>query len=150
MIIQNAEIHDAGEVAKLVRGLSNYYLEKENGELPIWLSDSITDSAFLRRFNDREYHNYIFKTGGLVVGYICIKNGFHLYHLFVSAEFHKKGIAKNLWEHAIKSLSINNCTVRSSLYAVPVYSRLGFVISGHAESKEDIGYQPMVYSNADC
>ena len=78
MIIQNAEIHDAGEVAKLVRGLSNYYLEKENGELPIWLSDSITDSAFLRRFNDREYHNYIFKTGGLVVGYICIKNGFHL------------------------------------------------------------------------
>ena len=150
MKIRKAEASDIDKVAKIVRGLSHYYLENGSNELPEWFRATLTDSAFSGRFSDNDYFNFVADIDGDVVGYISVKSGFHLYHLFVTPGFHKQGIAKRLWQHCVYNLKIEQCTVRSSLFAVPVYSQFGFRVSGSCAFKDGIGFQPMIYSGASC
>ncbi|WP_425475087.1 GNAT family N-acetyltransferase [Brenneria uluponensis] len=42
------------------------------------------------------------------------------------------------------ALGLNTYTVRSSIYAVPIYKKLGFKESESVTSKEGIRFQPMV------
>ena len=150
MKIRKAETSDIDSVAALVRELSLYYLEDGQGELPGWFRATLTNSAFAGRFNDPEYFNFVAVIDGSVGGYVSIRRGFHLYHLFVSARLHNQGIAKLLWRHCVEQLKIEQCTVRSSLFAVPIYSKLGFIVSGNSDYKDGIGFQPMVYKSASC
>ncbi|MFY0665521.1 MAG: GNAT family N-acetyltransferase [Natronospirillum sp.] len=48
-----------------------------------------------------------------------------------------------LWAAAIQGFSASIFTVRSSLFAVPVYERFGFVASGPVGTKDGISFQPM-------
>lgn len=150
MKTRKAEIEDVVDVAELVRGLSFYYSENGRDELPEWFRATITDSAFADRFGDPEYFNFVAEIHGSVVGYISIKTGFHLYHLFVSSGFHNRGIAKSLWQHCVSQLNIERCTVRSSVYAIPIYSKWGFTISGKRACKDGICFQPMYYNGGDA
>ena len=150
MKIRKAEMSDTDSVAELVRSLSHYYLEDGLIDLPEWFSSSLTNSAFETRFCDGDYFNFVAEIDGSIVGYISVKAGFHLYHLFVASGFQNQGIAKRLWQHCVKHLNIEQCTVRSSLFAVPVYSQFGFSVSGSSAFKDGIGFQPMVYSGASC
>jgi predicted N-acetyltransferase YhbS len=150
MKIRKAETSDIDKVAEIVRGLSHYYMENGQNELPEWFRATLTDSAFSRRFSDCDYFNFVAEIDGAVVGYISVKSGFHLYHLFVASGFHNQGIAKRLWQHCVCHLKIEQCTVRSSLFAVPVYYQFGFRVSGSSAFKDGIGFQPMVYSGASC
>lgn len=150
MKIRKAEASDIDSVAEIVRSLSHYYLEDGQSELPEWFKVTLTDSAFSDRFRDNDYFNFVAEIDGIVVGYISLKTGFHLYHLFVAAGFHNRGIAKRLWQYCLYHLKIDQCTVRSSLFAVPVYSQFGFRVSGGSANKDGIGFQPMVYSGASC
>lgn len=150
MKIRKAKSSDISSVAVIVRSLSHFYLENGSSGLPEWFKATLTDSAFEGRFLDVNYFNYVAEIDGRVVGCISLKSGFHLYHLFVAPSFHKQGIAKHLWLHCVTNLKIGQCTVRSSLFAVPVYSQFGFRVSGDSSSKDGIGFQPMVYSGASC
>ena len=150
MKTRKAEIADVAGVAELVRGLSFYYSENGQDELPEWFRATITNSAFADRFDDPEYFNFVAEIHGSIVGYVSVKTGFHLYHLFVSSSFHNQGIAKSLWQHCVGQLNIEQCTVRSSIYAIPVYSKLGFTISGDRACKDGIGFQLMFYNSASC
>ncbi len=146
MKIRSVQHSDSSQVAELVRGLSHYYLEHGVDELPDWLKSTLTDSAFAERISDSSYHNFVAEIDGEIVGYISLKGSIHLYHLFVLPKFHKQGIAKSLWRHCIETMDIENCSVRSSIYAVPVYTKFGFIASGETGYKDGIGFQPMVYS----
>jgi GNAT superfamily N-acetyltransferase len=150
MKIRGAEIQDVRGVAELVRGLSSYYLEDGQDEIPVGFKATITESAFSDRFKDPEVFNFVAEIDGSIAGYIAIKSGFHLYHLFVSPGFHKRGIARSLWQHCVAELKIEQCTVRSSDFAVPVYLKFGFNISGEREVKDGIAFQPMRYDGASC
>ncbi len=76
-----------------------------------------------------------------IVGYLSIKQRDHLYHLFVSEAHQRKGIAKSLWRYAVARLSVIQCVVRSSLFAVSVYARLGFSATEPVAFKDGIGSQ---------
>jgi len=147
MKIREARISDINKVAELVKGLSHYYLENGQSDCPEWLTLTLTESAFFKRFNDAMFFNVVAEIDRVIVGYISIKSGFHCYHLFVASDFHKQGIANALWQHCKNQLNIKHCTVRSSLFAVPFYSKLGFYISDSVSYKDGIGFQPMLY---DC
>lgn len=145
MQIRKAALSDIHQVADLVRSLAHYYLDEDREVLPDWFNNTLTDSAFSNRFIASDYHNYIAEIEGVIVGYIAIKTGCHLYHLFVSPDHHHQGIGKALWQFCIAELKITHCSVRSSLYAVPIYAKLGFRVTGDVAYKEGIGYQPMYY-----
>tara|TARA_B100000902_G_scaffold282918_1_gene268923 strand:+ start:250 stop:855 length:606 start_codon:yes stop_codon:yes gene_type:complete len=150
MKIRKAEISDVGDVAELVRSLSHFYLEEGQEELPNWFSQTLHDSSFRDRFTSIEYRNYVAEVDGVVVGYISVRNGLHLYHLFVLPTYHNKGIARSLWQFCVDELEIQRCTVRSSLYAIPIYSKFGFKPIDDVSYKDGIGFQPMLYTGASC
>jgi len=69
-----------------------------------------------------------------LVSVLAISECSHVKYFFVHPTFQKLGIGKQLWEFALGGgLLANTMTVRSSLFAVPVYERLGFKTVGSAE-----------------
>ncbi len=72
-----------------------------------------------------------------------MRGGCHLFHLFVAETHQGKGISRALWNYAISGAKPKEYTLRSSLYAIPVYQRFGFTEYGAVEQKEGIVFQPM-------
>lgn len=156
MTIRVAHAEDVKEIATLVRSLSHYYLPQKissaqgllakrlsTNRLPIWLLNSLAEEQFLQRINSAEYSNYVYCINSEVVGYIAMKESSHLYHLFVSETHQGKGIAHKLWKHVGENCSAEKYTVRSSLYAVPVYKKWGFVETDAIKEKDGIRFQAM-------
>ncbi|WP_299198695.1 GNAT family N-acetyltransferase [uncultured Amphritea sp.] len=148
MSIRIAVESDVLQIADLVASLSHFYLDEPGQELPFWFRESITEAAFAARVSSPEYLNFVFEEAGVLIGYISIKGGNHLYHLFVAEAFQGRGISRLLWLHAKERSQSKSFSLRSSLYAVPVYKRFGFVESGPVGSKDGISFQPMELDGA--
>ena len=82
-----------------------------------------------------------------LAGFIAIRDGSHLFHLFVERSYQGQGIARRLWERALRELCAPNTdggfTVNSSLAAVQVYQAFGFVPVGSIQSAHGISFLPM-------
>ena len=144
MKIRHAVVDDASEIKNLVSSLSHYYLaDKDSSVLPEWFSATLATSEFEQRLSSENFSNFVYSVDNVIVGYISIKDKSHLYHLFVAENHQGKGISKALWSHATSDTGISVYTVRSSLFAVPIYKRFGFNESEPAAAKDGIGFQPM-------
>lgn len=143
MSIRSAIIEDVVQIASLVQSLTHYYLDDSSSELPLWFAETLTPDAVKARIESSNYLNLVYEVDGSIVGYIALKGGSHLYHLFVSEAYQGNGIARSLWEAAIADSAVACFTLRSSLFAVPVYRRFGFEASGPPGSKDGISYQLM-------
>jgi ribosomal protein S18 acetylase RimI-like enzyme len=142
MKIRPATQEDVPAISELVASLSHYYLDDPSASLPAWFASTLTDSAFASRLASTDFLNYVYVQSNTVVGYVSVKGRSHLYHLFVAKSQQGQGIARQLWRHAL-GFCRGNVTVRSSIYAVPVYQRFGFAVAGPAGTKEGIAFQPM-------
>lgn len=131
------------KISELVTSLSHFYLTKSENELPEWFAQTLTHSAFLKRLESHEYSNFIYELDGEIIGYIAMKGNSHLFHLFVSEKHQGKGLSRALWEFATSVCISNTYTLRSSIYAVPVYRKFGFIESDTAGEKDGISFQPM-------
>ena len=83
-----------------------------------------------------------------IVGVIQIRNYDHISLLFVDAKYHRRGIAKGLFQEALKicrdhAPGLAEVTVHSSPYAVPVYKKLGFQQLQPEQVKNGIRFVPM-------
>lgn len=134
---------DASQLRDLAVSLSRYYLDAATEQLPSWLRDTLTLSAFVKRLSSGDYQTYVFEEGGRVYGYISIEGDSYLYHLFVDERHHGRGIARSLWEQVRANSRATHYSLRSSLYAVPVYRRFGFRESGPVGGKQGVEFQPM-------
>jgi len=138
---------DIEPVRNLVCALASFYVGDPAAELPAWLADSLTVESFRKRFESDEFQVWVYEVatdaGSTVVGYLALRGESHLFHLFVDAEYQKQGIASELWQQLRTDSALSACTVRSSLYAVPVYRKLGFQEYGPVMEKEGLQFQPM-------
>lgn len=86
----------------------------------------------------------------ILLGVIATKEIDHICLLFVRKEYHKQGIARNLFQKVKKICNdysnIKEITVNSSPYAVEVYHRLGFVDTDKEQTVNGIRFTPMLYS----
>ena len=84
---------------------------------------------------------------GKIIGMISTKPPAHVSLLFVDKQFHRQGIARALYQKVVAYYSkIDDCseiTVNSSLYAVEIYKRLGFVATDTERQKNGIRFVPM-------
>jgi len=152
MTIRPATEDDAQSIADLVRSLSHFYQEDASAPLPEWFLSTIQPESFTSRMNDPDDLHLVYADSGAVKGYIAVKNATRLYHLFVDENLHGQGIATRLWL-AVRSRQpeSRHYTVRSSLYAVPVYRKFGFFESGCLGFRDGIGFQPMTCDlHIDC
>ncbi|MBI1425724.1 MAG: GNAT family N-acetyltransferase [Gammaproteobacteria bacterium] len=143
MSIRPANETDVPQIAVLVKSLAHYYLNDPSRELPSWLNNTLTYEAFADRISSSEYLNFVYEEAGTIVGYISINRNGHLYHLFVAEQSQGKGISRLIWEHAKQYCECVCFSVRSSLYAIPVYKRFGFCETGPVGTKDGVSFQPM-------
>ncbi len=91
--------------------------------------------------------------GGQLVGVLEVRSGSHLALLFVSLK--GRGIARQLLRIAIiecraRQPHLSAITVNSSLYAQPIYQRLGFKETAPARTANGIVHVPMALTLADA
>lgn len=90
---------------------------------------------------------------GHLVGILEVRSGSHLALLFVSLK--GRGIARELLRIAIvecraRQPRLSAITVNSSLYAQPIYQRLGFRDTGTARTVNGIVHVPMALTLAEA
>jgi GNAT superfamily N-acetyltransferase len=143
MSIRTAAEADVAQIARLVSSLTHYYLDDPAQQLPQWFADTLTENTFSERISNSAFLNLVFEESGGISGYLSLKDGSHLYHLFVAATVQRKGVAGRLWTAAKDRSDSRIYTLRSSISAVPFYRHFGFVESGPAGDKDGISFQPM-------
>lgn len=114
----------------------NYSAE---GKQAFW--DAIHSEAYLDQlkaygaFKDKE-----------LIGIIATRNeGSHVALFFVKGMYHGKGIGRALWNAVLEENTSYTVTVHSSLFAVPIYEKLGFVQTDDVQEDGGIQYIPMKY-----
>ena len=86
---------------------------------------------------------------GEIIGVIATRDFSHIALMFVDKQHHRKGVARQLFDYVLADLKGNadatKITVNSSLYAMEVYEKLGFVKTDEQQEKNGILYIPMAY-----
>lgn len=140
--IRRANINDIDNLSKLSNSLLTFIFEKNP---PQWFIDEISPKAYENRVISENYEQYIYILDKKIVGLLTIKDKNQIFHLFVDSNYHKKGIAKKLWEFTKNSYVIENMKVNASLYAIKVYESFGFVKQGEEKLFKELRYQPMIH-----
>jgi len=84
-----------------------------------------------------------------LAGVIAVRDISHICLLFVRKEYHRRGIARALFNQVLGSCQsrgdVSKITVNSSPYAVNVYHRLGFLDTNTEQTVNGIRFTPMEY-----
>ena len=145
IFFRQAERSDAAAISGLVGDLAHYFLADPSSPDGEPFLATITPDAFSERIAAPNYLHILAEDSIGVCGIVAMRDRSHLYHLFVRSELHNQGIARALWKRAKSVSEGSRFTVNSSLFAVPVYMRLGFSQVGPAQTKNGVAFQPMVY-----
>ena len=85
--------------------------------------------------------------GEKIVGFIAVRPPCHISLLFVDADYHRRGIARALYEtllgHCKQPDVPLEVTVNASPYALEVYKRLGFVPTDTEKTVNGIRFIPL-------
>lgn len=105
---------------------------------------------FFDAIHSKEYLDMLQAYGAFdnqkLIGVIATRNhGCHVALFFVDGRYHQKGIGRQLWNHVLKYQRAERITVHSSLFAVPVYKKLGFRQIGEITQEDGITYVPMEF-----
>ena len=106
--------------------------------------------AFWDAIHTNEYLDVLTAYGAFeeenIVGIIATRNeGCHVALFFVEGSYHHQGIGRKLWNVMLADSTAKEITVHSSLYAVEVYKKLGFVQTDDIQDDDGIQYIPMVF-----
>jgi ribosomal protein S18 acetylase RimI-like enzyme len=86
------------------------------------------------------------ESGAELAGFIAIRERSHVYSLYVGKRFHRRGIARQLWDTAREAAlgpgHPGAFTVKASNYAMPFYASLGFVPAAPTQASI-VRYNPM-------
>jgi len=99
----------------------------------------------------RRYH--LAELDGRLVGVVATRDDKHIFRLFVSRRYQRRGIARALLRQALadcrRRSGTRKFTLNASACAVPAYLRLGFVAAGRSLAKGPDGVvaAPMVYDS---
>lgn len=144
--IRHMEEGEEGEVCALARRVFDQFVGKD------FPPEGVQE---FYRYSDADAMRNRVREGGTVLlavksatilGMLEIRDSAHVAELFV--EERGRGLASQLLERA-RQLCLERSdgpvtmTVHSSLYAVPVYERLGFEAQGEARTQNGITYVPM-------
>lgn len=154
--IRPAKLDDAVSMAYIMRSLSHFYLDHNTPDIPDWLLESSSVSEFERRLVNQDFKSFVYTLPGRkadvsdIIGFISIKlfpERVHVQSLFVMESEQRRGVARELWRTVLSECSAEYYTVRSSVYAVPVYRAFGFIEQGGLQDSKGVRFQNMRYTN---
>jgi GNAT superfamily N-acetyltransferase len=138
---------DAEAIAGLIASFQSELTDDPSGAGAEEYLASVSVQAEREYLSSERYRYLVAYSDSHVAGFIAIRDGSHLFHLFVERSRQRRGIARRLWERALKELFVPRgdagFSVNSSLSAVPVYEAFGFIPAGPIQSKHGISFLPM-------
>jgi GNAT superfamily N-acetyltransferase len=145
---------DAEAIAGLIASFQSELTDDPSGAGAEEYLASVSVQAEREYLASERYGYLLAYSGSQLAGFIAIRDGSHLFHLFVERSYQRRGIARRLWERALEELCApgrdGGFTVNSSLRAVPVYLAFGFVPAGSIESTHGISFLPMRLALLPC
>jgi len=145
--IRAATPEDSESISKLICDLVEKFIARDfSSQGREFLLSSMTANAISQKMQSG-YRYHVAEVNGMLLGVVAVKDNTHLYHLFVAEQYQRKGIARKLWQFAMKEcLSKGNTgefTVNSSAYALGVYKKLGFVAQAGPKETNGVVFYPM-------
>ncbi len=99
------------------------------------------DSLLIRMSEDNMI--LVCEEHGRVVGVVELKEGRHIAMLFVSPDYQKRGVGRDLISAILPFASAVTVTVSASHNSVPAYLKYGFTCAGDPDIKSGLAFQPM-------
>ena len=147
MEIRAGSLADAEAIAGLIDSFRSELTDDPSGAGAEEFLASVSLEAERAYLGSERYRYFLACSGSELAGFIAIRDGSHLFHLFVERAHQRQGIARRLWEQALRELcdpgNAGAFTVNSSLPAVPVYQAFGFVPAGSIQKVHGISFLPM-------
>jgi GNAT superfamily N-acetyltransferase len=138
---------DAEAIAGLIASFQSELTDDPSGAGADEFFASVSVQAEREYLASERYWYLLAYLDSQLIGFIAIRDGAHLFHLFVERSHQRQGIARRLWERALRQLCIlgsdGGFTVNSSLSAVAVYQAFGFVPTGSIQRMHGISFLPM-------
>ena len=105
--------------------------------------NAIRDEGFLSQLSA-----YGAFDGDRLIGILASRNeGSHIALFFVDGAYHRQGVGRLLFNAFLADSDREQITVNSSLYAVGIYEKLGFIKTAEAQTDSGIRFVSMVYNN---
>lgn len=147
MVLRRGLPADADAIARLIAAFQPELTDDPTGRGAERYLASVSAEAERAYLASERYAYYVAEEADALLGFVAIRDGSHLFHLFVARAHQRRGIARTLWHHA-RAMNANQAaiaayTVNSSIVAIPVYRAFGFVPSGPRQQAHGIMFQPM-------
>lgn len=138
---------DAPAIAGLIASFQRELTDDPSGIGAEQYLASVSVQAERGYLASTRYRYLVAIAGAELAGFIAIRDGSHLFHLFVDRSHQRQGLARVLWERALRELRVPGSggafTVNASLTALPVYQALGFTPAGSIQRSHGISFLPM-------
>ena len=138
---------DASPISALIIDLARTFITMDfspEGEANFLAS---ADPASIARFFDEGFEYLVAEEHGRILGVVGMRDGTHLFHLFVERSVQGAGLGRDLWNQAKHRFSPadyrGDFTVNASRNAVGFYERLGFVRDGAEDIRGGVIAVPM-------
>ncbi len=145
MNIRPATAADADAISALIAGTAHHFMLDPSGRGAERFLEGIAPQAILGYVASPNFYYLVAVSGSDVVGAVALRDGRHLFHLFVAPDWQRQGIARALWSAAMKGAATDPeaFTVNSSPNAVAVYEKFGFTPTGPRTEMNGIAFIPM-------
>lgn len=101
--------------------------------------------SMMDQFNNGNLRFWGCKFAGELIGVSATRNKTHICLLFVKKEFHRRGVARKLFQAMKEYSNGQSLTVNSSPYAIEAYHRLGFMDTDVEQTVNGMRFTPMTY-----
>ncbi|MEO9966308.1 MAG: GNAT family N-acetyltransferase [Reichenbachiella sp.] len=143
MIIQKLDQSNIEEASLLILEVAEKYNRGDFTEMGYQKFKTSVLFEGMRQNLENEFHYWGAIENDTMVGLLAIKPPTHLYNMFVHVNHHKKGIATLLWQHMVSDLKPTQVTAFSTTYALPLYLKLGFEVSGEQIDNDELICYPI-------
>ena len=142
--IRHASLTDAFGISKLIASTSEICCFSEAAPCPDWYRISLQTQAIETLIASERMVFLLAMPDQRIAGVLAIEDKLSIKYFFVDPGHQKMGIGKLLWQFAKNSGEFGaTLKVRSSLFAVPIYQRLGFECIGPPASFNGLHFQSM-------
>jgi ribosomal protein S18 acetylase RimI-like enzyme len=146
MHIRSLVPDDIPAAAALLRRAAEEFILHEStpANRAVFLAEQGEDG--MRGFLAKGFVYHVAEVDGELAGFIAIRERSHVYSLYVDKRFHRRGIARALWD-AARAAAVGPghpgfFTVNASNHALPFYASLGFVPTAPTQTGI-VRYNPM-------
>jgi len=147
LALRRATFNDADAISRLIADVyDDIFLSPDRAGAQVFLA-SVTPPSIAGYISARNFNYLVIEDGGEIVAAGAMRDGRHVYHLWVAAGYRGRGLARMLWDE-LKRLAEaagnpGEYTVNASLAAIPVYAAFGFRPEGAREERDGLAFQPM-------